>query len=196
MQRKGRAARNPDLDAMAVYFVDSDHFSLHREAKAAKLEVRRAKRKRLTSVSDENQPTAAKRHLSKSARVPLASTSAAMLVDFVVKDDELKGDESDIEDDEDRMDVDEFEVAHHRELAAVPIPIHTPPAVLPNTRLLPSPEGMSPEEYEIQAMQIYIDAGHHKVCRRRVTNEYFGNHKCGEQVLSISCIRVIADGEK
>jgi hypothetical protein len=44
-----------------------------------------------------------------------------------------------------------------------------------NTKCLPSAVGLTDEEYEFAVMDVYINARSRNICRRAVTDEYFGN---------------------
>lgn len=47
-------------------------------------------------------------------------------------------------------------------------------------KLLPSSAGLDVEEYEVAAIEAFIDAENRMICRRRITDEYFGNNLIGE----------------
>lgn len=43
------------------------------------------------------------------------------------------------------------------------------------SKLLPSSSGLSEDEYETAAMEVFLEAHRLSVCRRKVANKYFGN---------------------
>ncbi|RDB20010.1 ATP-dependent DNA helicase RecQ [Hypsizygus marmoreus] len=178
-QRLGRGARRSSAEASGIYLVEPKYFDHHKN-KASGIQ----KRKR--GSGDKGKA------LRKQKR---RKTNQLAVTHLETSDDDSESDGEDVH----SMDVvprDEattsvYSGLHPPASTSTPMPSQpnslppNPSANPPNlplpTPLLPSPASMPEEEYEAAAMDAYINARSRGICRRMVSDEYFGNHKLAKE---------------
>ncbi|KAF5381621.1 hypothetical protein D9615_005404 [Tricholomella constricta] len=177
-QRFGRGARQGDKEATGIYLVEPKYFD-HCKKKVSGIQKRKRGR------------TAKERKLRRKVRDNeqcLEQDSDEFVSDSDASDGEGSGNAlaTPVGGVNQASDV-AMEIGHD---SGLPQSIHDAapgaPQKVPHplkTGLLPSPYSMSPEEYEATAMDTFINARLRGICRRTVTDHYFGNHKLGSFVL-------------
>ncbi|KIK77846.1 hypothetical protein PAXRUDRAFT_165593, partial [Paxillus rubicundulus Ve08.2h10] len=160
LQRLGRAARDPNLEAVAVYFVEGEYFDDDKPGKASKkrksaLSSQKAS-KRTKLQSTEVQPIT---HTgSRTSTVtgcawisPNSRVAAPTIIDAIPS----------------------------MSLSSIPTTAGSTSASqasqAPPVRILPA--GLEIEEYEAFAMKTFINAHGRGFCRHKVLDEYFDNPK-------------------
>ncbi|KAG2741977.1 P-loop containing nucleoside triphosphate hydrolase protein [Suillus brevipes Sb2] len=170
MQRLGRAARDPLLTALAVYFVEPLYFDTYR-----------GKRKRPSPQGHISLP-ARKRAKEKNK----ASNSRLDREDSEPEDH--GGAVSDAEENvEEDMGRDNTAERTHRGLAASTHPQDPPGSTEAVAKILPS--GLDNDAIEQSAMYAFINAHLRGLCRRKVADEYFNNPSIDQADSSSCCAR-------
>ncbi|KAG1832866.1 P-loop containing nucleoside triphosphate hydrolase protein [Suillus subalutaceus] len=148
MQRLGRAARSPRAEATGVYIIDKNYRN-----KAGKVKTKAGNKWKSNSQGGS---------ATKRTRV------------MVNEDQEMEGGahmDHHLDSESDNLDSEsESEEETVTQLSEAP----TGQANRPS-KLLPSSSGLSEDEYEMAAMEVFLEAHRLSVCWRKVANEYFGN---------------------
>ncbi|KAG1728758.1 P-loop containing nucleoside triphosphate hydrolase protein [Suillus paluster] len=154
MQRLGRAARDPSIEASSIYFVEKDYKRRRGHAKKVHHGKQKA-RVQQGAVGDVKRAIAIKgNNGGRTHEQP---------------EGHERSDSSSESDGDELNDT----IASYRN-TGVGTSTPTP------SKLLPSSTGLCIEEYEVAAMEAFIDAGNQTICRCRITDEYFGNNLIDE----------------
>ncbi|OBZ77631.1 ATP-dependent DNA helicase RecQ [Grifola frondosa] len=184
MQRLGRGARDPALEAIGIYLVEREHFDGYREAKEVKKREKEIKGKEIacqTSGSKRKREEPKRKVAQKQPRLQFTVSSSNQLLRMNKED----GDSED--------DVVKVKMENNADGQSIPGTCHStgdaqrplssthpssqPLCSQPTRTHLPSYKHMSCDDYEKAAMDVYINAAERKICRRKVADEYFENHR-------------------
>ncbi|PPQ76587.1 hypothetical protein CVT26_012791 [Gymnopilus dilepis] len=174
-QRLGRAGRGDGTRAIGIYLVEPCYSDGHKNKVIGK-------RKR---NGKKNNVPRKKRAIA--ASLPVAPRQGEETLEQIGGDDGRDGrgeceEEREPASEDEEVEV-EIEDGADEECAPIPNDQSTPAASQAGSALptsLPSPTGLTAEEYEAFAMDVFINARRRGVCRRKVINQYFGNNKQGQ----------------
>ena len=154
MQRLGRAARDPQVEAVAVYFVEGEYFD----------DEPSRTRKRKTTSSSNSKNNKHTKSLTRS--IGLSDNSNREVSSESGEDNGPEGDQLPMT--PSRIPVVTFDLTTSPNTHTdVLMPI------LPVLHVLPT--GLEGDEFEIEAMKAFINAHSRGLCCRQVLNKYFNN---------------------